>query len=357
MPIAFPTLSALLDGLAPPLLQPHHVPGCQVAVRINGSLAYSRAFGLAGSSSGTPLLTRHIFKACSNGKPFAALVALKLVDQGLLSLDQPIWPFIRSWQLPADRTGGFNPDHVTLRRILCHQSGFTLNGFPQVDWSDPDPPSTIDLLRGRFGPAFTPRLNAPPGGPATYAGDGYTLAQLAIEDVTGLPLTQAFDSLIARPLNLRCTWYGRPAADRLAELTDCHDASGPQPTRYYPALAASGLYTTAEELTLLYASLPQFLTPSSLAAMLTPHATANNGWTFGLGFALAECNGRRTLKHAGWSDGSWGAAEGLSFPPPSSPAAGNWPATAAAVLTNSSRGKDVVLPLLGAITQRLTQPA
>ena len=52
----------------------------------------------------------------SVGKAFVALLALRLVDQGLVGLDDPVasvWPEFAS----------AGKDGVTLRQALCHQAG------------------------------------------------------------------------------------------------------------------------------------------------------------------------------------------------------------------------------------------
>jgi CubicO group peptidase (beta-lactamase class C family) len=318
----------------------------------------SRAWGVADASTGARLREDHVFKACSNGKPLAAIVAMRLCERGVLDLDAPIWDFVRSWRLPHDRCNGFDPRLITLRVLLSHQGGLSLRGFPQVAWSEPNPPTTTDLLDGCFGAAFTPRMTSQPGTAVVYGGDGFTLAQLAMEDATARTFPQLLDELVAQPLGLNSSWFGR-REDRRERLAACHDEGGNAvASRFYPALAASGLFTTASELARAYAGVSRLLSPQSARTMLTPVTVADNGWSFGLGFAVAQSNGRRVYKHAGWNEDSWGAAEGIGFPLASDNAGTDrrpeWPEAAAAVLCNSARGKDVCLPLLGAITQWLT---
>lgn len=345
-----------VDLIGPQLREQHRAPGVQAAVVIGGDVVMERAWGVSDLGSATPLRTDHVFKACSNAKPLTGVIALRLCERGVLDLDSPVWRYVRSWRLPPEQCGGHDPQGVTLRRLLSHQSGFSLRGFPQLDWETVDPPRARDLMDGCFGDELTPRLTSAPGTRVAYGGDSTTLVQLAIEESTGRAIQDLFEEVIGAPLGLRSLWLGR-REDRADRLVVGHGEDGrPTPTRFYPAIAASGLYATATDLALAYAGLPRLLGPVRAGEAISPQAFGENGWAFGLGFAVAESNGRRVYKHAGWDESFWGAAEGVGPRIGASLTARGdvWPRAAAAVLCNSASGKDVCLPLLGAITQWLT---
>src|ERR1700676_4968432 len=67
-----------------------HVPGVSVAVINNYKIEWAKGYGLADSQSKTPVTTEPLFQAGSVSKPVAAMVALKLVEQGTLSLDRDV---------------------------------------------------------------------------------------------------------------------------------------------------------------------------------------------------------------------------------------------------------------------------
>ena len=54
-----------------------------------------------------PVTDRTLFQACSISKPVAVLAALRLVDRGLLQLDEDVNRRLKSWQIP--RTGFWQP--------------------------------------------------------------------------------------------------------------------------------------------------------------------------------------------------------------------------------------------------------
>lgn len=342
-------LERAVDDALPGLSARHGVIGWQAAVVLDGELSMIRTGGAADAVSSRPMTAASVVRAASNAKPVSTLIAMHLVSQGVLCLDAPIWQTVRSWQLHPDQCRGHDPSPITLRHLLAHTSGLTVKGFPQMPWATPaaNVPSASRMLGGFFsthGPECVPVLSAPPGETTSYSAAGFTLVQLAVEESLGRPFP-AVAAEVLESVGLKSTWYGR-REDRADSIATGHDASGsPVPRAFFPALASSGLYTTAAELARMIASAEPLTTPAIFEQLLTPQSVPGGEWAFGLGFALAECDGVPIYKHAGWSDGTWGAVEGLGPP---------FRRTASAVLTNSATGKDFALELLGIITQFLT---
>ena len=75
-----------------------------------------RTFGMADAESGRPIQTNTRFEAGSVSKWIAAMVVMKLVDQGKLALDVPILAYLPDYR--AD-TGA----KLTLRHLMSHSSG------------------------------------------------------------------------------------------------------------------------------------------------------------------------------------------------------------------------------------------
>ena len=65
-------------------------PGCSLAVAYKGRVVLERAFGSADLGTGKALTSRHRFRVASHSKTFTAAGVLKLREQGLVHLDQPI---------------------------------------------------------------------------------------------------------------------------------------------------------------------------------------------------------------------------------------------------------------------------
>ena len=104
-------------------LEHHRVPGASVAVVRAGRLDWAKGYGvrLAGGDDAVDEST--LFQAASISKPVAAGGALRLVAEGVLSLDEDVNEKLRSWTLPANGLTAGNP--VTLRHLLSHSAGLT----------------------------------------------------------------------------------------------------------------------------------------------------------------------------------------------------------------------------------------
>jgi CubicO group peptidase (beta-lactamase class C family) len=103
------------------------VPAVSVAVIDDGQLAWARSWGVIEAGGEDPVSPETIFQAGSVSKPVAALLALMLVEDGELALDQPVNEVLKSWKVPDNELTRQQP--VTLRHVLTHQAGFTPAGY------------------------------------------------------------------------------------------------------------------------------------------------------------------------------------------------------------------------------------
>jgi CubicO group peptidase (beta-lactamase class C family) len=78
----------------------YKVPGLSVAVINNHKIDWARSYGVTDIEIGEPVTTETLFQAGSISKPVAAMVALKKVEQGKLTLDENINNKLTSWKLP-----------------------------------------------------------------------------------------------------------------------------------------------------------------------------------------------------------------------------------------------------------------
>ncbi|MEO6623850.1 MAG: serine hydrolase domain-containing protein [Burkholderiaceae bacterium] len=106
-------------------------PGCALAVAHKGRVVLERAFGSANLGSGKPLTSRHRFRVASHSKTFTAAGVLKLREQGLLHLDQPVGQFV----------GGLHPGfaQTALGQLLSHSAGTVRDGADAGQWQDRRP--------------------------------------------------------------------------------------------------------------------------------------------------------------------------------------------------------------------------
>src|SRR5437763_13008835 len=92
------------------------IPGVQMALRRHGELVLSGASGVSDLGTGTPLTEDHLFRIASHSKTFAAVLVLRLVEQGRLRLDDPAAAHVP--ELEGAAIGG-----RTLAELLAHGGG------------------------------------------------------------------------------------------------------------------------------------------------------------------------------------------------------------------------------------------
>ena len=96
-------------------LDPHHEPGVVVAIAIEGSPVYRKAFGLANIELPAPLTPRMRMRIGSTTKHFVALSYLLLCEAGEADLDDEIGRHIPELHEENRR--------ATVRQLLGHTSG------------------------------------------------------------------------------------------------------------------------------------------------------------------------------------------------------------------------------------------
>jgi len=110
-----PAAARDIEQLVAEQLESASIPGLSVAVGWDGAIRYSRGFGLADVELDVPVSPRTRFRTASIAKPMTAVAVMQLVQAGKLDLEADIRTYVPAF--------GEKPWPVTLRHLLCHQSG------------------------------------------------------------------------------------------------------------------------------------------------------------------------------------------------------------------------------------------
>ena len=269
----------------------YKVPGLSVAVFDQHALVWAKAYGVkeVGQPDGVTLDT--LFQAGSISKPVTAMAALHFVEQGRWSLDEPINDRLVSWKVPAN---DLQKEHkVTLRRLLSHNAGTTVHGFPGYAVGTAVP-TVVQVLNGEPPANTAPvRVDIVPGSKVRYSGGGTTIVQLMMTDQLKKPFPEIMAETVLGPLAMSHSSYEQPLpADRAAMTAVGTDRGGkPVEGRWhiYPEMAAAGLWTTPSDLARVAIEVSRahagashrVLSQAMTRQMLTPQAGE-----FGIGFAV-----------------------------------------------------------------------
>lgn len=311
------------NGLIPPVVLKGHpirttklrdrmrelrIPGVSMAVFHNGRLQWLRAWGMADVAAGRRVEPDTRFQAASISKPVAAAAALALVSRGRLSLDGDINRQLTSWKLPENEFTA--TQKVTLKHLLTHSGGVTVSGFRGYAKGE-DVPTLQQVLDG-VKPANSPpvRVNAPVGAQWRYAGGGYEIVQLAIEEETKKPFAQAARELVLEPFGMRNSTYVQPIpADLRGKAATGYRASGepiPGSWHTYPEQAAAGLWTTPEDLARFAMEVQKIAAGRSqkvLSRELAVRMLQREFDEYGLGFGVMGAGPEAIFAHGGSNAG------------------------------------------------------
>lgn len=321
----------------------YRVPGVSLAVFCDGELEWVKSYGIL--ENGRPdLVTPHTrFQAASISKPVAALVVLRLVEEGLLDLDKDVNEYLKSWQLPENEFT--RTQKVTLRRILSHSAGLTVHGFAGYP-SGTAIPTLQQILDGQP-PANSEavRVDVEPGAICRYSGGGTTLAQLVVKEVTGRSYRDVAREMVLNKIGMADSGYDHPLpTDFVGTAAAGHRPDGsvlPGKWNTYPELAAAGLWTTATdlcryamEIQRAYAGLSQRVISQAMAIQMLTHQSER----FGLGPVLDGQGQDLFFSHGGSNEGYR-----CEFAASASGSCG------AAVMTNCDSGGDLAMEIMRAI--------
>ena len=154
------SLSQRVDAVIDAALE-SRIVGCVVLVNEGGKQVYARAAGFADREAAVPVREDTIFRLASVTKPIVAAAALRMMEDGLLSLDDPVTKYL-SFFTPKAPDGTIPT--ITIRHLLTHTSGIAYDKIPAdvTRGSDPFPLFPLEenlrrLARGEL--SFAPGTN------------------------------------------------------------------------------------------------------------------------------------------------------------------------------------------------------
>ena len=227
------------------------IPGAVLAIARKGKLVYFEAFGYRDKVAGVPMTTDTIFNLASMTKPLTTVAALTLLEQGRLSIDDPLSKYFP--QFANMRVALLNPTgdtildrvpakrQITLQDLMRHTSGLTYGnrGVTAVHKLFPSSSSStavtmtgeqlVDTLAG------LPLLHQP--GAVWDYGFGLDLMGLVVEAIEKRSLSELLQQRVFGPLGMESSGFIIPSsqAGRYAKALPTDPVTG-QPQTLEPNL-------------------------------------------------------------------------------------------------------------------------
>ena len=264
----------------------YQVPGATIAVIHKYKIDWIKSYGMADVNKEAPVDNDTVFSCGSISKFANAMLVMKLVQDGKLTLDKPINDQIKDYKLPLNEfTRQTQP---TLRMLLTHQGGTSQSAFYGYQPGQALP-TTLQTLKGEPPAENRPVItNSSPGKDFRYSGGGVLLTQLAATEATGKEYPELMEELLLRPLGIRSTTMRQPLPIDFDKRAAYAYSSAPWFTGVpyvYPQLAAAGMYSNAEGIATMLIEVQnalrnhkaKVLTQASALEMVKPSAKVSEG--------------------------------------------------------------------------------
>lgn len=227
-----------LDAAVEAALADKRIVGTVVLVAKDGKLVYSRAAGLADREAGVPMREDAIFRLASITKPIVSAAAMRLVEQGVLALDQLVTHWLPDFR---PRLADGSVPEITIHHLLTHTSGLSYR-FLEGKESAYHALNVSDGL-DQPGLSLTENLSRLAAAPLTFAPGERWLYSLGLDVLGGILEKAANRSLpdlvretVTGPLGLADTDFAVADPARLAVP---YANAAPEPVRMTDGISIS----------------------------------------------------------------------------------------------------------------------
>ena len=263
----------------------------QYALWQDGKVVLTGSCGSYSRTENRALTDDILYGIGSVSKIYTTVAVMQLAEAGRVSLDAPVTRYLKDFKMADERYR-----QITVRMLLNHSSGLMGSHFENAMlFGDADPVAADSLLEQ----LSTQRLKADPGAYSVYCNDGFTLAELVVEAVTGMEFMDYVRTRILKPAGLENTFAPGDTFDtgRLAKTYRGADTRA-LPQDCLNLVGTGGIYATASDLAAFGGALigTKLLRQSSLNAMaapeydrgLWPDTDAPDALRYGLGWDAVE---------------------------------------------------------------------
>ena len=270
-------------------------PGAAVLVMRDGKPLLRKGYGLADVELGVAIQPEHVFRVASITKQFTAVAILQLVEQGKISLADPITKFF-----PDYPTQGKT---ITVEHLLTHTSGMqsytSKDNFISMIRSDLTPQQLIDTFKND-------PLQFSPGEQYASGNSAYVILGAIIEKVTGQSYADYMASNVFAKAGLTQTYYDDPIRIIPKRVEGYGRNRGAivkaryvSPTIPY---SAGSITSTVDDLARWTdaVSAGKVVRPDLLQRAWTPYKlTSGEATTYGYGWEIDDLLGSRVISHGG----------------------------------------------------------
>jgi CubicO group peptidase (beta-lactamase class C family) len=281
------------------------IPGVAVAIVKSGEIIASEGYGYRNLNQQLPMTPHTVTPICSLTKSITGTAIMQLVEQGKLSLDEPVRTYLPNLIISDAETTG----KITPRVLLNHKSGMGRTGHQPPMWT-----KTISPYRDRsdlVSRLASIQMQTAPNTAWSYCNEGFVTLGLLIETVSNTPLEEYFETQIFQPVGMddtQTTFDGWRASTDRAHLYE-RSEEGPTeaflPSEYGIYLSTGGISSTALDLaryqiaSMDYANSPLLGAGSLEQTQTISMPFGDTGAGYGMGWQIRWHGSRKVISHGG----------------------------------------------------------
>ena len=302
-----------LDQYLEQLQKSHIMPGFSVVVVQGEEVVFRKGYGTEYADENRPMTAAISTAVGSLTKSFTSLAVMQLAEEQKIDLDQPVVTYL-PWFRTANKTLS---DKITVRMLINNTSGLRSTQIRNREISD----KAIENMVRSFESVY---LTNEPGTSYEYSNEGFSLAGLLIQEVTGMPYDRYLEEFIFKLLEMDRTINDPDEFSKLHVLYGhYHGISSAIPVHSEEELlrefspAGSMMRSSATDLgNYLLALLNggryknrQIISEESIRAMWEPNSSfpgisiedggENLPFHYGLGWFVGELDGKEYIFHGG----------------------------------------------------------
>lgn len=190
------------------------IPGLSIAVVEKDRVVYSKGFGYRDVENGLRATPATLYGIGSVTKSFTALAIMRLVEQGKLSLDDPVHKYLPQFEI---RPFG---EPIRIVHLLSHSSGIPALAYAEalIDRIVGNEPAWSPIVGCDDVIAFMRRagewVEARPGEKFFYLNEGYVLLGCVVEKVSGMSYEDFVKREILEPLEMRRSFFKKEEVEK-----------------------------------------------------------------------------------------------------------------------------------------------
>ena len=241
------------------------MPGA-ISVFYKNGVQETACIGYADIDKKRPITLDNHFMQCSQTKGFCGVTIAILVEEGKISLDDPVSKYLPEFKelwVETSNTNGSKTlvkakNTLTVRMVMNHTGGFPFelpNGQAMGGWSRRMP------LRSVAATAASQAILFEPGTQVRYSNVGIDIGAAIVEIVTGKRWERFLQERVLDPLGMKSTTFW-PTDAQLATMIEMYDVKGGEKAKWRDhaewmqrpygddrvfASAGAGLWTTVRD--------------------------------------------------------------------------------------------------------------